>query len=258
MKLGNYMDLGSLKMMSGGVTSTDDEHCHAVRDVIVKDGRLQFPLNIRTKNQVMIAFEELLKEDRYFEESQRAVKAETERRRAQSSKNKNSYAANLGEDENDELECTKLSEGGNTFEDDSLLVCRGMQPKKSAMHVKVELGGKSVCALIDTGATDNFLQEDTAKALGLDRKMQPSDRHVILANGEREKIVGYLDVPAKLDGRDVNFTAYCFKGKGQPAIIGFKFLEENEYLVDCGLKRLIRAGQPDVECFEARRQMQKN
>ena len=52
--------------------------------VIVKEGKLQFPLALKTKNQIMIALKELISEDHYFEESQRAVKAEADRRRAHS------------------------------------------------------------------------------------------------------------------------------------------------------------------------------
>ena len=87
--------------------------------------------------------------------------------------------------------------------------------------------------------------------------MHPSNRHVVLANGEREKIVGCLDVSAKLEGKPVNFGAYCFKDKGQAAIIGFKFLEENGYLVDCSSKKLIKVSESDIQCFKVHESEQK-
>ena len=255
MKLGDYMDLGSMQTMCNAAVD-EDETCRAVRDVIVRDGKLQFPLTLKTKNQIMIAFKELLSEDRYFEESQRAIRAEADRRRTHSSKAKEARHANM--DEEEALDRAHLCEVESISRTESPLVCRSVQPKKASMHANLEMAGKSIRALIDTGATDNFLQEETVKALGLASSMLPSDRHVVLANGEREKITGHLDVPAKLDGRPVNFSAYCFKGKGQEAIIGYKFLETNGYLVDCSSKKLIKVGEPEVQCFKAYEPEQKN
>ena len=198
-------------------TTDEDETCRVVRDVIVKEGKLQFPLTLKTKNQIMIAFKELLSENRYFEESQRVVRTEADRRRTHFSKSKKERHANVDEDEeaiNRAYLCDVESRSGT----ESPHVCRSFRSKKASMHANLKMTRKSIHALIDTGATDYFLQEESMRALGLASSMHPSDRHVVLAIGERERITGYLDVPAKLDGRPVNFSAYILRAKAKKGL----------------------------------------
>jgi len=70
------------------------------------------------------------------------------------------------------------------------------------MHVRTKLGTHVLPALVDTGATQNFLSEDTAKKLGLTWKEDDTPKPVANADGSKcgsGIITQYCDIPMKLD-----------------------------------------------------------
>jgi len=70
------------------------------------------------------------------------------------------------------------------------------------MHARIKLGTHVFPALVDTGATRNFLSEGTAKKLGLTWKEDDTPKPVVNADGSKcgtGIITLYCDIPMKLD-----------------------------------------------------------
>nr|GMC53448.1 putative mitochondrial protein [Ipomoea batatas] len=61
------------------------------------------------------------------------------------------------------------------------------------MKVLVQLAGSQIIALLDSGSTDNFIDEDTAVKLGLPIKHMPALR-VLVANGDRISTIGDKEI----------------------------------------------------------------
>jgi len=70
------------------------------------------------------------------------------------------------------------------------------------MHIQTKLGTHVLPALIDTGATQNFLSHDAAEKLGLTWKENDMPKPVTNADGSKcgtGRITLYCDIPMKLD-----------------------------------------------------------
>jgi len=70
------------------------------------------------------------------------------------------------------------------------------------MHAHTKLGTQVLLALIDTGATQNFLSHDTAEKLGLTWKENETPKPVTNVDGSKcgtGIITLYCDIPMKLD-----------------------------------------------------------
>ena len=99
-------------------------------------------------------------------------------------------------------------------------------PKKS-LHVRVQVEGTDILALVDTGATSSFVQQATVKRLGLWNRVQPCQQEVRYGNREVEPMIGTVTLPVKIQGADMPMKAYVLHSKGPPLIMGFTFLEDN-------------------------------
>ena len=88
------------------------------------------------------------------------------------------------------------------------------------------INGTQVSALVDTGATDSFIQQSTLTKFGLGDLLQPSSRQVVFGNGQTEMVCGRVNIPVQVGGKELRMNAYSIEGKGPSLIIGFKFLEE--------------------------------
>ena len=127
-------------------------------------------------------------------------------------------------------------------------LCRSAQ--KKSLHVKVNIEGTDILALVDTGATSSFVQAAVVKRLGLWDSVQPCNQDVRYGNGDVEPMIGMVTLPVKVQGADMPMQAFVLKSKGPPLIMGFPFLEDNKLVVDCTARKLTKKdGQGHVKCL---------
>ena len=105
-------------------------------------------------------------------------------------------------------------------------------PKKS-LHVRVQVEGAEILALVDTGATSSFVQQGLVKKLGLWNRVQSCQQQVRYGNGDVEPMIGVVTLPVRVQGTHMPMRAYVLHSKGPPLIMGFTFLEDNKLVVDC-------------------------
>ena len=65
------------------------------------------------------------------------------------------------------------------------------------MHVKKTINGTQVSALVDTGATDSFIQKFILTKLGLSDLLQPYYRQVVFGNGQTEMVRRRVHIPVQ-------------------------------------------------------------
>ena len=135
------------------------------------------------------------------------------------------------------------------------LVCSSVRPRsKPSLHLGVELNGKRVGALIETGATNSFVQLQTLEALGLGKDVRSCERSVTLGNGTSAPLAGRVSPKATIEGEAYPIDAFVLAGKGPALILGYRFLEENNLIIDCRARKLLRNRQTPLQCYHGEMQ----
>ena len=63
-------------------------------------------------------------------------------------------------------------------------------------------------------------------------------------------MIGTVTLPVKIQGADMPMKAYVLHSKGPPLIMGFTFLEDNQWVVDCTARTLtMHGGAKQVKCL---------
>nr|GMC82358.1 retrotransposon protein, putative, unclassified [Ipomoea batatas] len=94
------------------------------------------------------------------------------------------------------------------------------------MKVLVKFAGSHITALLDSGSTDNFIDEDTAVGLGLHIKHVPALR-VLVANGDRISTIGVCEhLCFSKDGAMFSASFYVLPLAGFQMVLGVKWLRE--------------------------------
>ena len=180
----DYMDVDYVNSIYSSQT-TDEcraENASSLRSQVLRDGQLNFD-EITSKNAVMVAWKTMMREERYRQESFRFL---------------NKYRGSkqtVNQIENNDGDREGLQVVMDTGAQDPLLTCGRILPsKKPSMHIPVRISGTKIDALIDTGASACFLQHGVLKSLGLQDRLQTSDREVVYANGVVERVMGSIEL----------------------------------------------------------------
>ena len=242
-----------------------DELC-GVRDRIWKGSEIDFS-QVVTNNTLMVAWKCLMQNSTQFtDEAEKFLKNLKQSR--QSSGGSGGVSGARGtkkvlmiEDGNERMEIEEIdgifSEADSTEEDECPIKCSHIQPRsKPSMHASVVLAGTAVNALIDTGATQNFIQKSLVDRLQLSHLVKHSDKKIVFANGAVETVAGAIDLAATLEEKPFQIQCFLIDGKGPAMIIGFRFLEQHGFNIDCKQKTLQHSDGLMVECQAA--QLQKN
>lgn len=89
------------------------------------------------------------------------------------------------------------------------------------MYVKALVNGKTVMAMVDTGATNSFIGGKCADELGL--KLESCSSQIKMANAEVQKIRGYSSVDLKIGEWQGNFTFHVVALDDFDCILGMDF-----------------------------------
>ena len=269
-ELGDYMEVDAVELH---VAQHGAEECHNLREKIVAGNEIRYDA-ITNANGVMIAWKTLMDQPRFYREAERFLRAKKKRFQG---RDRPRYMAAM-EDEAEVEEYTESVEHASALEgeEDSAtkgvdrlcvlsetgkedgeaertvtpLVCANVRPaSKPSMHLTVEVAGKRIRALVDTGATNCFVQQKTLTAVGLDDRIQKCDRRVTLGNGESAPLAGRVQLDTTIGNEPYAIDAYVISGKGPQLILGYRFLEENNLVIDCRSKQLLRAQNTPLQCY---------
>ena len=265
-ELGDYMEVDAVELHAAQCV---DEECHNMREKIISGSDIRFDA-ITNANGVMIAWKKLMDQPRFYREAERFMAA---RRKKSQNGQRPRYMA-VAEDASDadeddfafdaEVPSREPHRDDTADDHDRLcmidggvedkrietpLVCSSVYPKsKPSLHLGVELNGKRVSALIDTGATNCFVQLRTLEALGLEKDVRPCQRSVTLGNGTSAPLAGRVSLKATVEGEAYPIDAFVLAGKGPALILGYRFLEGNNLVIDCRARKLLRAQQTPLQC----------
>lgn len=121
------------------------------------------------------------------------------------------------------------------------VVCRTVTAiHPSSVTVPVAVNGVKAQALVDTGASHNFVQYSLLKKFQKDHYIVPCGKTVTYGNGLKEPLMGQVSLQLQVDGVPHTLNCYVIKGKGPQIILGYTFLSSNKLLVDCYRKALYK------------------
>lgn len=268
---------------------TEDEGCAGVRETLLAGNQIRYE-HIKNPNSLMVALKFLVKQRQNFRmESVKYLRSIKEggvpqqRGAAQESrdmedvpyfeedglpgfsnlslgnlhaKDNQGLGIMMPEDEEDEgCRQLQLRESAVTVpeakEQEDLEYCgQGAVDNKPSIHIPLIIGKVKVQALIDTGATSNFIQSSFLESQGLEDQIQSVDKFVILGDGSRSPLVGqiFLDLVVDQSAQKTHF--YVMHSKGPAVIIGFPWMDCNRVLIDCHSKTLLvrKQGNKLVQC----------
>ena len=163
----------------------------------------------------------------------------------------------IGEFGSDVLRCDWIStvpsrEGGAVSVEmnktEKVVECRQIHPKPEAtsLHIPVRLEGRRIAALVDTGATNSFIQKALVKKLQLTAFVKETSTRVKLADGSVHDLDGYLDLHLDINGFKFQTGAYVIAGKGPSLVLGTPVFLRHGWLIDMRNGRLLK---PDGGIF---------
>lgn len=124
------------------------------------------------------------------------------------------------------------------------ITCRTVAAHPASVSVPISIqgskGGVKAHALIDTGASHNFVQHSLVKKIGKEEDILPCSRSVTYGNGYQEPLVGSITLQSMINGTPHSVECFVIRGKGPQMILGYGFLAVNHLLVDCFGKSLCR------------------
>jgi len=274
-ELGDYMDIDTLKLTQAECQPLE---LNAMRDQLFVNGKIQYD-QVTNENSVMIVWKELMKRPKYRREAERFLASNkgTRKNNGPGPSTQPAYMIHeLIESDNDEDETpvgpplldqddspplgdhveqhcqlTIAPSQSRTVKepDQEVMVCNGIRStEKSSMHLPVKVAGHKVGALVDTGATNCFIQSKLVETLKLTDQIQLCSSLVVMGNGVTEELQGRLPLEVTIEGRDYNLDAFVIKGKGPPLILGYRFLADHNLVVDCRLKTIYQRDGPAMQC----------
>lgn len=123
-------------------------------------------------------------------------------------------------------------------------------PKKRSLHLKVKLDNMPATALVDCGATHNFISLGWMQKKGL--VPTPLERPCECKLGEGSTQVTHkLVANTEIEGRTYSLDYFVMNGKSsQSIVLGYGFLTTNSAVVDFGARTVTVKGQT-IACVEA-------
>lgn len=128
----------------------------------------------------------------------------------------------------------------------SIVNCKRIQKCETSLHIPVSFGGKNIQALVDTGATHQFVQTKLLNRLGLMQRVRPTNVRVKLADGSIHSLDGEIDLEVEIGGNQHLMSAYVLAGKGPAFVMGHPTFWDNEWLIDIRHKRILRQDHTEV------------
>lgn len=136
--------------------------------------------------------------------------------------------------------------------EDSPVQCLKVNQQKNSLHVPIWIGDRKLSALVDTGATHCFVQKTLLQELNLLDQMVSCNKKVIFGNGTVDALLGQITLSCAVglsSSAQLSITFYVLHGKGPSIIMGFPFLRDHGFRVDCENRCLVRDAEPPVRCF---------
>ena len=128
----------------------------------------------------------------------------------------------------------------------SIVNCKRISQRETSLHVPVKLNGRNIKALVDTGATHQFVQTKLIHCLGLTDHVRPTTVRVKLADGSVHSLDGEIELQVEIGGTQHILSAYVLPGKGPAFVMGHPTFWENEWLIDIRHKRILRQDHTEV------------
>ena len=106
--------------------------------------------------------------------------------------------------------------------------CRRLNKKETSLHVPAKLAGRRIHALVDTGATNQFVVTKLIQRLGLMGRVQATSVQVRLADGSIHSLDREIQLDVEMNGKIIPMSAYLLAGKGASFVLGYPVFWAND------------------------------
>jgi hypothetical protein len=120
---------------------------------------------------------------------------------------------------------------------------------KPSLHAPLKIQGAQLEALIDTGATSNFIQLQFLQEHLRHVVITPVTRMVTLGNGSQTPLEGEIKVTVwvgDVEMRDLHF--FVMRSSGPPIILGYSWLMEHSAVLDCKTRKISLNNGKTIQC----------
>lgn len=136
------------------------------------------------------------------------------------------------------------------------LTCSAALPhtqKKRSIQLPVYIDDHRMFALLDSGASDNFISASYLQTRGLDGTCSKLPTPLTCKLGEGEtKVLQSVALQLKVLNHTISTEFYVLKGKmSQPLILGLTFMEQNDVCINFG-NRKVTLGDELIACARCR------
>ena len=238
------MDIGMMEETEGE-SDYEDEECQAAEERRYKpifNGRKINFENISGPKTLMVAWKRLVSQSNNF-------KKESESYLKNARARNEGAAASLFQMEEEEGEMDEENEVAEFCGVGELYECETIKNKdKNSMHVTALVNGEKVKALIDTGATQSFIQESLVQKMKLTDRIQQTEAKVKLADGNIQKLKGKIIADVKVGEQQEQTELFMLHGKGPAMILGYPYIKNQRWMIDCMRKTLTSKAGEEIQC----------
>ncbi|XP_070067016.1 uncharacterized protein [Drosophila virilis] len=103
----------------------------------------------------------------------------------------------------------------------------------------VEIGGRTMPATIDTGATRSFMSEDCVRKWTIRGRAEEIQARIRLADGSTPEVEKAFRVDASLGGKTISMTMLIMPSMLDHVILGMDFLGAMNTTIRCGEAELV-------------------
>ena len=223
----------------------DEEECIAAEDKKFKpifNGRKINFENISGPKTLMVAWKKLISQSSNFRKESE-VFLKTNKARAEGTSSNLFHVEDEEEDIVGDAEVAEFCGAGELYE------CENVKDKnKNSMHVTAVINGEKVRALIDTGATQSFIQQSLISRLKIEDKVQPTEAKVKLADGNIQKLKGKVVTEVKVGDSEEKTELFMLHGKGPAVILGYPYIKKQKWIINCMRKTLTSGEGEEIQC----------
>jgi len=164
-----------------------------------------------------------------------------------------------------ELSCKKLagpvpvtSSPGHTIQaiktEEPKIIRKNQKNVKTEKHKKIfitnapvmpiKIQETTVSALIDSGASGNFIANNSVTELKLSRNPKEHNKKVTFANGQSTEITHDVEIPVTFSDTEASIRFDIIEGLTQPIILGLPFLQEFNPQIDWTIQNITENKEP--------------
>lgn len=109
--------------------------------------------------------------------------------------------------------------------------------------IMVEINGKQIMGIVDTGSDKSIIRADVASALGLKLRFLEPSEPIRVANGEPLRTEGAISVVVGIGSIELEHKLLISDSITDDFLIGWDLLKRSELMINCGTEKVSQSGR---------------